>query len=104
MNALARLGTALGGVAWLACGVVLFSFTRSSDAGEACDPQALWTGGWFFAPPLIATAGLVLTSRSSSRQRTGVIANALLLAFWGGGLLPLYLMIAIGNGASCAGG
>ena|SRR5437899_3093128 len=39
--------------------------------GEVCQPHALWTGGWFFVPPLIAVVGLVLTLPRSPRRGTG---------------------------------
>jgi len=104
MTGLARMGTALGGAAWLACGVILVSFTHSPNAGDACHPHALWTGSWFFVPPLIAAVGLVLTLPRSPRRGTGLAANALLLALWGFALFPMYFLAAIAHGATCGGG
>jgi hypothetical protein len=84
--------------------VVLLSFLRSPDAAAACRPHALWTGNWFFAAPLVALAGLALTSRRSPSRATGLVANALLLAVWALVALPIWFMAAIANGASCGGG
>jgi len=104
MGLVTRIGTILGGAAWLGCGLVLLSFMDSPDAGETCHSDALWTGGWFFVPPLVAVVGLLLTLPRSPRRSTGLAANALLLGVWGFLLLPLYLLFAIGNGAACGGG
>jgi hypothetical protein len=99
-----RLGTALAGVAWVVLGVTLLSFAHSPDGGDACKPDALWTGGWFFVAPLVALVGLALTLRRSPRRVTGVAANALLLALWAVAVLPLWLLAAIAHGATCGGG
>ena len=104
MSASARTGTVLAGAAWLALGAVLVSFSRSPDAGDACHPHALWTGGWFFVPPLVALVGLALTLRRSDRRATGLTANALLLVVWTIGAFPLWFLASVAHGATCGGG
>jgi hypothetical protein len=99
-----RLGTALAGAAWIVLGVVMISFARSPDAADACHSDALWSGGWFFAPPLLALIGLGLTLRRLPRRAIGLGANALLLTLWTLAALPLWALVAVAQGASCGGG
>ena len=68
MREAGRLGTSFTGAAWLLFGAVLVSFTHSPEAGDACHPQAMWTGGWFFAPPPVALLSLALTLRRSPHR------------------------------------
>jgi hypothetical protein len=91
-------GTLLAGVAWLLFGAVLFSLGHSPEAAESCHPDALWTGGWFFVPPVLAAVTLFAT-----RRRVARIGGALVLALWVF-ILPIYFLFAIANGASCGGG
>lgn len=100
----ARIGTALAGVAWLLLGTIMISFSRSPGATDLCHPDALWTGTLFFVPPLIALAGLALTLRRPPRRTVGLGANVLLLVLWTFAALPLWVLLAISQGATCAGG
>lgn len=104
MSSRARIGTALGGLSWIVFGAVLLSFSQSPGAGDSCHPHALWTGAWFFVPPLMAIGGLLLTAARSSRRRVGLTANALLLVLWGAAAFPLWVLAAIAHGATCGGG
>lgn len=99
-----RVGTALGGAAWLVLGAIMASFSSSPDAGDGCQPDALWTGGWFFVPPLLGLVGVGLTLRRSPRRAVGLGANALLLVLWTVAALPLWALAAVAQGASCGGG
>ena len=99
-----RVGTALGGAAWLVLGAVMVSFSSSPDGGDGCHPDALWTGRWFFVPPLLALVGVGLTLRRSPRRTVGLAANAFLLVLWTVAALPLWALAAVAQGASCGGG
>jgi hypothetical protein len=88
----------LTGGAWLLFGALLYSLGHSPDAGHACHPDSLWAGGWFFLPPILATATLF-----AARRRVALIGSGVLLALWLL-ILPIWFLLAITHGASCGGG
>ena len=93
-----RAAVTLTGGAWLLFGALLHSFGHSPDAADACHPDALWTGGWFFLPPILAVATLF-----AARRRVALIGSGALLALWLLAL-PIWFVLAIAHGASCGGG
>ena len=104
MKPAAPVGTVFAGAAWLLLGAVLVSFSRTPDAGDVCHPAALWTGSWFFVPPLVALVGLALTLCRSPHRAIGLGANALLLVIWSLAALPLWFLAGVAHGATCGGG
>ena len=86
------------GSAWLLFGALLYSLGHSPDGGDACHPDAFWTGGWFFLPPIVAIATLF-----AGRRRVALIGSGVLLGLWLL-ILPIWFLLAITHGASCGGG
>jgi hypothetical protein len=93
-----RVGAFLISGAWLLLGAIMWSASHSPDGGNDCHPDGLWTGGWFFLPPVLA--GLTLCA---TRRRVALMGSGTLLALWFLLLLPFWFLAAIAHGA-CGGG
>jgi hypothetical protein len=93
-----RAGTVLIGGAWLLLGALIYSLGHAPGGGGGCRPDALWTRGWFFLPPVLAVFALGVT-----RRRVASAGSGALLAVWLLFLLPFWLLAAVVHG-TCGGG
>jgi hypothetical protein len=92
-----RAAAVLTGGAWLFFGAVLYSLSHSPDAANKCHSDALWTGAWFFLPPMLAIGTLF-----AARRRVALIGSSVLLVLWFL-ILPLWFLLDNTPGGNCAG-
>jgi hypothetical protein len=59
----------------------------------------MWTGGWFFVPPILAVVPVFLT-----RRPVALVGSGSLLGLWLLLALPIWFLAAVAHGANCGGG
>ena len=91
----------LAGAAWTLSAALVWSASHAPDERLACEPDAFWASGWFFAPPLIALVAIAVSRRIGT---VAVVGSSLLLAGWLFAGVPFWLLAAIAHGANCHGG